>query len=118
MARALIKAAETILGKTTLLHGFSSTDMSTEQIAGLAGKIIESDDWPENTLIMVSLKGGSCWRAALTIRSEQQNVAIVAGINLSMLLSFITKRANHPLEELASLAKEDGIRGIDRYEEE
>lgn len=118
MARALIKAAETILGKTTLLHGFSSTDMTMKEISEKAGKIIESDDWPEDTLILVSLKGGSCWRAALTIRSEQQNVAVVAGINLSMLLSFITKRANHTLDELASLAKEDGIRGIDRYEEE
>jgi mannose/fructose-specific phosphotransferase system component IIA len=118
MARALIKAAETILGRTTLLHGFSSTDMSLEEISEKAAKIIASDEWVEDTLIMVSLKGGSCWRAALTIRSEQQNSAVVSGINLSMLLSFITKRTTLTLDELTATVKEDGIRGIDTYEEE
>ena len=67
------------------------------------------------TLILVSLKGGSCWNAAVTAKKQNQNVEVISGVNLAMVLSFLTKRDSHQLKGLATLVLEDGIRGIEIY---
>ena len=115
LAKALIKAAETILGKVINIYGFSTTDLSIPTILEKIDEILANDEWPNDTLIMVSLKGGSCWNAAVTTKKRHQNVEVVSGVNLSMVLSFLTKRSNRQLKELATLVMEDGIRGIDKF---
>jgi len=115
MAQAVIKAAETILGKVIFLYGFSTTDLSLPSILEKLNKTLNEDDWPDNTLILVSLKGGSCWNAAVITKKQHQNLEVISGVNLSMVLSFLTKRDSHQLEELATLVLEDGMRGIEKY---
>ena len=115
MAQALIKAAETILGKTTYIYGFSTTDLSIQSILEKISTILTDSEWPGETLILVSLKGGSCWNAAVTSKKTHQNIEVISGVNLSMVLSFLTKRDSHQLQKLATLVLEDGIRGIDKY---
>ncbi|MCI0496564.1 hypothetical protein L0Z72_16300 [candidate division KSB1 bacterium] len=115
MAQALIKAAETILGKVTYTYGFSTTDLALPTIIEKIGQIIQSDDWTAETLILVSLKGGSCWHAAVTTKKQHQHVEVISGVNLSMLLSFLTKREAHQLPDLTTLVLQDGIRGIEKY---
>lgn len=115
MAQAIIKAAETILGKTTYIYGFSTTDLSIPATLEKINKILAEDDWPDETLILVTLKGGSCWNAAVTTKMYNQNLEVISGVNLSMVLSFLTKRDSHQLKELAALVLEDGIRGIEKH---
>ena len=115
MAQALIKAAETILGKVTQTYGFSTTDLSLPTILDKISQIIKTEEWPNETLILVSLKGGSCWNAAVSTKKQHQNVEVVSGVNLSMLLSFLTKRESHNLQDLATMVMQDGIRGIEKY---
>lgn len=114
MAPALIKAAETILGQVTQVYGFSTTDLSIHDILENIDRIIKEDDWPDETLVLVSLKGGSCWNAAVMASKQHDNIEVISGVNLSMLLSFLTKRNSHSLTELAALVLEDGKRGIDK----
>ncbi len=114
MAPALIKAAETILGQVTQIYGFSTTDLSIHDILENIDKIVKEDDWPAETLVMVSLKGGSCWNAAVMAARQHNNIEVISGVNLSMLLSFLTKRDSNSLKDLATLALEDGKRGIDK----
>ncbi|MBN1153290.1 hypothetical protein JXB12_00055 [candidate division KSB1 bacterium] len=116
MAQALIKAGETILGKIQYIYGFSTTDLSIATIVERIDSIVHDEEWPHDTLILVSLKGGSCWNAALTAKKKLSNIEVVSGINLSMLLSFVTKRNEEPLAKLAQTVMSDGIRGIDKHE--
>ncbi len=115
MAQALINAAETILGKAKNIYGFSTTDLSMPAILDKIDKIITNESWPGETLIVVSLKGGSCWNAAVMTKKQTKNIEVVSGANLSMILSLLTKRDSLNLKELATLVLEDGIRGIDKY---
>ena len=115
IAQALIKAAEEILGSINYLYGFSTTNLALEMIYEKIDEIFTEDDWPAESLILVSLKGGSCWNAAVTMKKKYQHVEVVSGVNLNMILSFLTKRKDQQLQELATLVKEDGLRGIDKY---
>ncbi|MBN2011140.1 hypothetical protein JW960_17470 [candidate division KSB1 bacterium] len=115
MAQALIEASEGILGTVTYLLGFSTSAMSRDSIEQEIGNIISSSDWPDETLILVSLKGGSCWNAAVSVMEKYSKIAVVSAVNLPMMLSFLTKRTVQPLSELAANVKNDGIRGIDMF---
>ncbi len=116
IAEALIRAVEGILGKTSYLYGFSTSELSRETIQEQIASVLASADWPDETLIMVTLKGGSCWHAAISTMQLYSNISVVSGVNLPMLLSFVTKRNGRQLDELATMVKEDGIRGIDKFE--
>ena len=115
MAQSIIKAAETILGKVQFIYGFSTTDLSIPAIIEKIDKILHDKEWTKGTIILVSLKGGSCWNAAVTAKRQHQNIEIVSGVNLSMVLSFLTKRDTHQLEDLATCVMNDGIKGIDKF---
>ncbi|MCC6476260.1 PTS mannose transporter subunit IIAB, partial [bacterium] len=64
------------------------------------------------TIVFVDLCGGSTFMACATLPGERNNCALVAGVNLPMLLSFFTKRDKLSLSELAETVQKDGIRGI------
>ena len=65
---------------------------------------------------MADLFGSSCWRCGfeelLGRPSADDAVAVIAGVNLGMLLSFSQKRAMMGFRELATALVEDGRRGI------
>ena len=115
IAHALIQAAEGILGTCQYIIGFSTSDKSRDTVEREIGEIISSADWPHETLILVSLKGGSCWNAAVSVMEKYHNIAVVSAVNLPMMLSFLTKRDGKQLDELATVVKNDGIRGIDIF---
>lgn len=115
IAQSLIRASEEIVGKTEYLYGFSTTNLSLDAIYKQMKEILSRSDWPDETLILVSLKGGSCWNSAVAMKREYRKVEVLSGVNLSMILSFLTKRNDHSLTDLTALVLEDGIRGIDRH---
>jgi mannose/fructose-specific phosphotransferase system component IIA len=50
--------------------------------------------------------------ACVSLPEDRRNCALVAGVNLPMLLSFFTKREKLSLNELAETVQKDGVRGI------
>ncbi|MFZ5519462.1 MAG: PTS sugar transporter subunit IIA [Candidatus Zhuqueibacterota bacterium] len=116
MGPAIIKAAETILGSIDSIFELSTTNLSLTDICDRLKSKIASENCDDGTIIMVSLKGGSCWNAAVTISRQLPNIEVVSGVNLPMFISFVTKRNQVGLRELAEKIKFDGIRGIDHYE--
>lgn len=116
MGPAIIKAAESILGNVDSVFELSTTNFSLNDICDTLKAKIKSENWKDGTVIMVSLKGGSCWNAAVTTARQFTGIEVVSGVNLAMFISFLTKRSQLDLKELADQIKLDGIRGIDRYE--
>jgi mannose/fructose-specific phosphotransferase system component IIA len=82
--------------------------------AGLASALVEAvqaivgDAGP---LVAVSNVGGSCLHAALTELRNRDDVAVVAGVNLPMLLDFAFHREMGPMDA-ARHAQESGTRSI------
>ncbi|OQX95485.1 hypothetical protein B6I21_05200 [candidate division KSB1 bacterium 4572_119] len=114
IASAAIEAAETILGETKNIHPVTTTNSSLKSVIQELEDIISRNNRDQGLIIMVSLKGGTCWNSAVSVARQHKNVEVVSGVNLPMIISFLTKRDVLPLGELAETIRNNGIRGIDR----
>ena len=113
IGEALIEAVRGIMGLDDGLHALTVTNMSIAEIASRLRALISGpDERQDGVLIMASLRGGSCWNVAVSIASDYKHVGVLSGVNLSMVLSFITKRESLSLEDLAAEVQHDGARGI------
>ncbi|NOZ55380.1 MAG: PTS sugar transporter subunit IIA [Calditrichaeota bacterium] len=112
VADALIQAATGILGPVEHLAGLSVTGLSLSAIQSRLRSLVHGYAERDGVLIMASLRGGSCWNAAARVAHEVANVRVVSGVNLPMVLSFVTKREHLELNELAQVIANDGTRGI------
>ncbi len=110
---AIIQATCTILGIDDGLHALDVTEMSIEEITERLKSIINSPERQEQgVIVMASLLGGSCWNVSAAVAKEAQNVEVVSGVNLPMVLSFMTKREQMPVKELAQVLVNDGHRSV------
>ena len=114
IGNALIDAAKSILGEVDHIHDISTTGLSLDSINSRLKETIATQNWGDGTIIMVSLMGGSCWNAGVALARQQPNIEVVSGVNLMMLISFLSKRDRHSLTALSEIIKQDGIRGITR----
>jgi mannose/fructose-specific phosphotransferase system component IIA len=62
--------------------------------------------------IFVDLRGGSCWRVAKMLVKEYPALKVISGVNIPMLVSFLSKKHDHRLDELVKIIETDAHRGI------
>ncbi|MFC1606896.1 PTS sugar transporter subunit IIA [Candidatus Latescibacterota bacterium] len=106
---AVLQAIQAISGSTEDIYTISNIGLSTDDIIDKIRSICQPE-CQDGLLIFVDLFGGSCWRAAK--KAAVPNSRIVTGLNLPMLLSFVSKRSEMLLDELADIMDVDGKRGI------
>ncbi len=114
LAQALLSTVEKIAGPQNLLLALSNEDCSNDI---LAEKIRLLLDDRQPTIIFTDFIGGSTYAVARqTVHSychtEQSCCAAVTGVNLPMLISFVTKRESLTFPALLETLREDGHRGI------
>ena len=115
LADAMVDAACGILGTLDGVYTITVSTLPAPEIYRKMKEIVEENDSKSGFLVLASLKGGSCWNAGLKLAREFPNVAVVSGVNLSMLISVLNKRDTISLAQLAETACQDGTRGIDCY---
>lgn len=70
------------------------------------------------TLFLVDIFGGSPYNAASRVAIENQNMDIITGVNVPMLLELLDARENITCaKELAQVAKDSGQQGIQSFNE-
>ena len=115
---ALIEAVRGIMGVSEGLYALSVTDMSVSEITMRVLSVINApEEVQDGVIIMASLKGGSCWNVSVSVAMQYPHVRVVSGANLSMVLSFMTKRDELDLDALLDILVKDGIRGITPFEQ-
>ena len=113
VGEALIEAVRGIIGIDKGLHALSVTNMSVEEIYQRLSALVNApEEKKDGIIILASLKGGSCWNVSAAIAQENPKVKVISGANLPMALSFVTKRDDYPLDELAEEIRKDGEAGI------
>lgn len=105
----LLSALKSIAGNFDNMASLSNEGMSTRELAERINETASSMN-ADNVLVFVDIYGGSCWQAA-KIATEGKG-AIITGVNLPMILSFIHKRNIIPFGELSAALENDGKRGI------
>jgi mannose/fructose-specific phosphotransferase system component IIA len=114
LAPAFVTAIAQIAGPQEMLSAVSNVGLSNEQLQQKLRELMQ-DGLP--TIIFTDFLGGSAYVVARqlieTCRSQEKaHCAAVTGVNLPMLLSFITKRNKLPFAELIETLRNDGHRGI------
>ena len=115
IASATLAAAENIIGDIDNICTLSTEDFSLKSIIIKLEQILSEKKWDQGVIIMVSLKGGTCWNAAVAVARKLPDIQVVSGVNLTMVLSFIYKRDSFTLSELSATIYNDAKTGIDRF---
>jgi len=111
---ALIQAAESIMGTVDNVYPLTTSNLSLSDINAKLKTVINAQNWDQGIIIMVSMMGGSCWNSGVLIARQIPDVEVISGVNLAMVISFLSKRDQYSLHELAKIIKEDATRGIVR----
>jgi len=111
LAEEMLGAAEMITGKA---EGIYTAGLQSGMGVESFGKILEElteKHASEGLLILADLYGGTpCNTAALKLLPKYENVEMLTGMNLSMVLEAVSMRSGslkNAMEELAGIGKED-----------
>jgi mannose/fructose-specific phosphotransferase system component IIA len=107
LAAGLVDAVRQITGEADQLVPLSNEGCDSGLLASRLKDAI--GDTP--AVVFVDLPGGSCLQAAIKHQRSSSHVAIVAGVNLAMLLDFIYHRDLSPADA-AKRAVEQGGRAV------
>lgn len=114
----VLKSAEMIFGKqeqvetVTFLPGEGVEDLEIKYSNMLRKLEIQNE-----VLFMVDLFGGSPFNAASEIAAGKENMDIITGINLPMLLSVFENRSHKNLNDIVAMIKDDAVLGIKSLKE-
>ena len=111
LAFHLNEVSQKLIPSEIPLYCFSNSKDSIENIIDLVLKVIENDK-PEKVIVFVDLLGGSCWHAAMSVKKQNSNVAILTGINIPALVSFMVNYSKLEWPELLDKITQDAQKAI------
>lgn len=109
----ILKSAEMIFGKqeqvetVTFLPG-----EGVEELEIKYNNILKKLASQNEVLFMVDLFGGSPFNVASEIAAGKENMDIITGINLPMLLSVFENRKDKNVNDIVTMIKDDAVLGI------
>lgn len=107
VAEALVAAVRQITGDADVLTPVTNTGCDRKRLV----ERLETAVGDGPALVLVDLPSGSCLQAAVTCLRTHEEVAVVAGVNLAMLIDFVMHRDATPAEA-AERAVGTGARAI------
>jgi mannose/fructose-specific phosphotransferase system component IIA len=102
----MLEAAEAILGSPPEIDLLSNQDLSREDLEAEAASWL--NDHPGNALLLTDIGFGSCGQAALSATRGRDDVGVVAGVNLPLLLTLLQCREFETFENLMGHLAERG----------
>lgn len=104
IGKEIIKAAELILGPLELADSLAIESLlDTEQLIASVREKIGSLDHGDGVLILTDMFGGTPCNISIPFL-EQENVEVVTGVSLPMVVAIAKKRGAMPVKELAKEA--------------
>jgi len=115
-SKELLKSSEMIFGKQENIECVTfEPGESPDDLVKKYENEIEKLDVKSGLIFMVDLFGGSPFNAASRIAINNDNIDIVSGVNLPMLLEVFTARDDKPLDEVINIAVESGRYAIKSF---
>jgi mannose/fructose-specific phosphotransferase system component IIA len=107
LGRELIQSAQTIIGEAEGLSALSNSKLSGEDLQKQISAEVSAS---EKLILFVDCFGSTLVAAKIASAGRSP---IICGVNLPLILAFLTKREKFPLEKLVEILLEDGKRSID-----
>ncbi|MBF2655029.1 PTS mannose transporter subunit IID [Listeria seeligeri] len=112
-ARELLKSAEMIIGKQDNVEFITFVPgENTDTLITKFKEKLEKMDTSEGVIFMVDLFGGSPYNASSQIALPEENMDVVTGVNIPMLLEVLSMRAASNRKDLVETALKAGIGGV------
>ncbi len=111
LACSIKEVAEQLIKPTTKLRCYSNSVQVLEEIEEEIARQIETEK-PEKVAIFVDLVGGSCWISANRIKHGNENIAVIGGVNVPMLVSYFINYERLQWQDLIDKITEDARKGI------
>lgn len=117
-SRELLRSAEMIFGhqKNVAAVTFEPGE-NVDDLVNRYRSTLEELDCSHGVLFMVDLFGGSPFNAASSIVVSSENMDIVTGVNMPMLLEVFGARNSSGLKDILDIAKKSGCEGIKSLKE-
>jgi len=112
IGRELISVVEMILGPVDGLESLSNSGRSSGDMQADVAQWLSSGENSDGEIVFIDDYGGSCANAALLACGAGGERAIISGVNLAMLLAYITWRDSGDHAELASRLVQKGRESI------
>ena len=100
-----------LIVSSTKIYYYSNKKLSLDEIENAIAKERERLQ-PEKTVFFVDLIGGSCWILANRIKQNSQDIAVLGGVNLPMLVSYHLNYNRLEWNALLDKIVSDGKKGI------
>nr|WP_320148306.1 PTS sugar transporter subunit IIA [uncultured Anaeromusa sp.] len=113
LCRELLITAEMILGPATqtaaapLAAGTSLQDFAAE-----LRQTVTAVQQEAGVLLLADLAGGTPCNVAAVLAAQSEEIKVVTGVNLPMLLEVLSRREGLSLEELTEMAVAAGLGGV------
>jgi PTS system mannose-specific IIA component len=99
LAEELLRTAELIIGTVEDCYAISGSDLCDEELVQRIRRIIV-DSGREHAVIFVDYFGGSCCINSARAIDGIRGVKVVSGVNLPLLLDFLTKQGKMGFDEM------------------
>ena len=108
----LVKVVEMLLGPTPGLRADSNEGRSARQTAEVVAAWLAGLPQDHQGLVFIDEHGGSCATAARLGGAEEAGIPVLSGINLAMLLAFVTWREELDRSELVQRIVDQGRKAV------
>jgi PTS system mannose-specific IIA component len=115
-AEAILQTAEQIVGKQQLIDVVSNKGLSGTMLIEKIKKAIGPSKERE-TIVFVDLPGGSCTISCYNLLRNMNDLNVLCGVNLPILLEFFMLREKHSAQELVPILIKKGKENIYKLEQ-
>ena len=112
IAAELVRVTEMILGPVEGLDAMTNAGKSAETITAEVRDWLAAADEGDECVILLDDYGGSCATCSQLASGGDPSVAILSGVNLAMLLGFVTWRHTTEFSELPNRLVQKGREAI------
>lgn len=111
LAEALMATAQMIIGPNSDMIALGlQADVAPEEYREALNEVLSQ--YPNSEfLVLIDILGGTPFNSIIS-QLQNDNLQVVTGVNLGMLLEVLLNHENHELNELAEFAKRMGINSL------
>jgi PTS system mannose-specific IIA component len=99
LGEELLKTVSLIVGELHDCYSLSGSDLGDEQVIKAIHKILDASN-TERAVIFVDYFGGSCGHSCVKATRGLKGVKVISGVNLPILLDFVTKQSMMGFDEI------------------
>ena len=112
LAFEMVNTAHSILGFADDIAAFSNEKLTTENAIQKVEQLIGDTRNQGPVVFMTDMRGGNCWTIAQMVARNKSDYYVLSGVNLPMVLSYLTKKDNLGIRELTDIMEKVAHRGI------